>query len=73
MKVNVRLNEVLKERNMTQKELSELTKIRPASISDLCNNVRTAINREHLAKVAEALNITDIRELIELMDEEHKG
>lgn len=70
MRIYVRLDEVLKERSMTQKELSELTKIRPASISDLCNNVRTAINREHLSKVAEALDITDIRELIKL---EHKG
>jgi hypothetical protein len=50
---------------MTQKELSELTKIRPASISDLSNNVRTAINRDHLCAVAEALKITDIRDLVD--------
>ncbi|HEY2492641.1 transcriptional regulator [Paenibacillus sp. VTT E-133280] len=65
MKIRVKLDEVLKAKGMTQKELSELTKIRPASISDLSNNVRTAINRDHLCAVAEALKITDIRDLVD--------
>ncbi|MEC0170840.1 helix-turn-helix domain-containing protein [Paenibacillus graminis] len=65
MKIRVKLDEVLKAKGMTQKELSEMTKIRPASISDLSNNVRTAINRDHLSAVAEALNITDIRDLVD--------
>lgn len=56
----------LAERNMTRKELAEITKIRPASISEICNNQRISINREHLIKIAEALEIEDVRDLIEL-------
>ncbi|AIM17288.1 DNA-binding protein [Bacillus sp. X1(2014)] len=69
MKLYVRLTEVLKERGMTQKELAELTGIRAAGISELANNQRKSINREHLEKIAAVLNITDISELIEFKKE----
>ncbi|WP_270172593.1 helix-turn-helix domain-containing protein [Paenibacillus sp. SYP-B4298] len=51
---------------MTQKQLSELTGIRPAAISEICNNQRTSINREHIEKIAHCLDIQDIRDLIRL-------
>lgn len=69
MKLYVKLTEILKERNMTQKELAELTEIRPAAISELANNQRRSINRDHIERVAKALNITDINDLITLRDE----
>lgn len=69
MKLYVKLTEILKERNMTQKELAELTEIRPAAISELANNQRRSINREHIERIAEALGIKDISELITLRDE----
>jgi transcriptional regulator with XRE-family HTH domain len=70
MKIFVRLQQILKEKGMTQKQLADITKIRPAGISELCNNQRTGINREHLEKIATALNIQDINELIEFRKEE---
>lgn len=66
MKLRVKLDEVLKDRNMSQKELAELTGIRPAAISELYNNQRKSINRDHIEKIAAALNISDINELITL-------
>ena len=66
MEIVVLVNERLKERGWTQKQLAEATGIRPAAISEICNNQRTTINREHLTKIADALGITDIRELIQL-------
>lgn len=66
MKLRVKLDEVLKDRNMSQKELAKLTGIRPAAISELYNNQRKSINREHIEKIAAALNISDISELITL-------
>jgi DNA-binding Xre family transcriptional regulator len=70
VKIHVKLDEVLRSRdNMTQKTLSELTKIRPAAISELYNNQRKTINREHIEKIIEALDITDINELIEIVNE----
>jgi putative transcriptional regulator len=69
VKLRVKLDEVLKDRNMSQKELAELTGIRPAAISELYNNQRKSINREHIEKIAAALNISDISELITIVDE----
>lgn len=62
----VRLGDILKERDMTQKELKELTGLRPAAISEIVNNQRRSINRDHLERIADALEIDNIAEMIEL-------
>lgn len=63
-RIVIKLDKVLADRNKTQKELAEMTGIRAAAISELYNNQRKSINKEHLEKIAEALAIDDIRELI---------
>lgn len=67
--IRIRLQEILNERGLNQKQLSELTKLRPTTISELCNNIRTSINREHLEKVMLALGIKDISEIVEYNEE----
>lgn len=62
----VRLAELLEERGMTQRQLVDLTGLRPATVSELANNLRTTIHRSHITKIADALGIEDIRQLIEL-------
>jgi len=42
--------------------------IRESTISDIVRGTRTVINFEHLSKIAEALEVTDIRELIDFED-----
>jgi len=69
MKLNIKLDEVLKERGLNQKQLHEMTGIRTAAISELFNNQRKSINKEHIEKIATALNIKDIGKLIELNEE----
>lgn len=64
LRIYVKLKEVLKERGISQKELAEATKIRPAAISELANNQRTTINKEHVEKIAAYLNISNLSELI---------
>lgn len=64
MRLIIRLSDILKERGMTQKHLSELTGIRPAAISEICNNQRTSINREHIEKIADCLGIHEIKDII---------
>lgn len=66
MVLHLKLAHILKERNMTQRELSELSGVPSATLSDLVRDKRTSINKEHLNAIATALNITDIREIIEL-------
>lgn len=65
--VKLKVKELLERKDMTQKKLAELSGIRESTISDIVRGTRTVINFEHLAKIAEALNIQDIREIIELI------
>lgn len=66
MKVKIKLKSVLQERGMNQSELATLANIRPNAISNLCRGYVDRLSIEHLEKICAALNITDIRELIEL-------
>lgn len=71
MIIIVKLREILKERGITQKELAQMTGIREAGISELANNSRTSLNKEHLIKVAEALGITKIEDLVQFQQVEY--
>jgi transcriptional regulator with XRE-family HTH domain len=64
--IYIKVQELLDERGWTQKHLAELTKLRTAAISEISNNMRTSINREHLEKIADAFGLSDINQLIEL-------
>lgn len=64
--VKLKVKELLEMKDMTQKKLAELSGIRESTISDIVRGSRTVINFEHLAKIAEALDIQDIHEIIEL-------
>ncbi|WP_449601063.1 helix-turn-helix domain-containing protein [Paenibacillus sp. Marseille-Q9583] len=62
--MRVIVDEIIRARGITQTELSDMSGVRQASISELSNNMRKSINREHLAKIADALEIDDISELL---------
>lgn len=70
LRIKVKLKELLKERGITQVELSELSKVAQARISKLCSPDRQEVNLEMLAKIAHALGITDIRQLLDFETEE---
>jgi len=63
-KITIRLNEVMKERGLTQTQLSEMAKVRQAAISEMSRNLREQVNLRTLEKIADALDIDDISELI---------
>lgn len=68
-KVTLQLSQTLKSRDMTQRELAELTGLRPSAISRLARaDDVDRVSLEHLAKIAEALGINDISELITIDD-----
>lgn len=69
LKVRLKVKETLKNHNISQKELAEMAGIRESTISDIVRETRTVINFEHLSKIANALGITDIRELIDFVEE----
>lgn len=64
-KVKLKVKELLEERNITQKKLAQISGIRESMISDIVRGTRTVINFEHLSKIAEALEIDNISQLID--------
>lgn len=63
-KIRVVLRETLEKKGMTQKQLSEKTGIREATISLLARDAGTSINKEVLARVMDALGTEDISKVI---------
>lgn len=55
--IGERLNTILTERNVTQKELAEAIGVKPNVISYFCSGIRTP-NSEQITKIAEFLNVS---------------
>lgn len=68
-RIKTRIKDELDARGMTQKELADLTGIRPATINDLYHDRSKQFPRDVLEKIASALNIDEISEIIELVDD----
>lgn len=64
--VVLKIGDAIKNRGLNQKQVAEMTGIRPAAISALSRGFVDRLTLDHLAKIAEALDIGDIRELIDL-------
>lgn len=69
--IKLKIKELLEQRNMTQKELSILSGIRESTVSEIVRGSKTVLNFGHLSRIAEALQITDIRDLLDFEDENH--
>lgn len=59
------LGELLKQKGWDQKRLVEETGLNPRTISELVNDKTIRINKNALEKIADALNIEDISEIIQ--------
>ena len=64
-KVIININQLLLEYNISLRELSRLTDIGHDKLSKLANQQRQSIHIRYLEKIAEALNIDDIRKIID--------
>lgn len=65
--IEIKLDEVLKEKNMNINQLSQLTKIPRSSLIPLRDNTRKRIDLEMIQTIAESLNISE-NELINVVD-----
>lgn len=63
--VRIKLSKLLGEKRITQKQLSDLTGIRPNTINDWYHEIIISIKMEHIDKICEVLNCR-IDELIEV-------
>lgn len=64
--VNINIKKLLNDHGISLRELSRLADIRQATLSELANNKRKSIHFDHIKRISEALNITDIRKIIEI-------
>ncbi|EMF0261545.1 helix-turn-helix transcriptional regulator [Enterococcus hirae] len=65
-KVEVLINDLLAERQMSLRELARLSGIEPSNLSNLANGKRQKIYLEHIERIADALEIDDISRIIKL-------
>ncbi|MBB2483124.1 helix-turn-helix transcriptional regulator [Bacillus sp. APMAM] len=66
-KVEVKIHKLANQRGISLRELSRLTDIRHAALSELANQKRQNINFSHIERIADALELDDIREIIDLI------
>ncbi|MEK4519048.1 helix-turn-helix transcriptional regulator [Paenibacillus sp. FSL H8-0122] len=69
----VKISELTKKHKISMRELSRLSDVRHAALSELANGKRESISFSHIVRIAEALNIEDIREIIDLTDSKEKN
>jgi putative transcriptional regulator len=70
-KVVINISKLTSERGISLRELSRLADVRHATLSELSNGKRENIHFKHIEKIAEALKITDIREIIDFSENEN--
>lgn len=64
----MKISELTLKHKISMRELSRLSHVRHAALSELANGKRDSINFSHIVRIAEALDIQDIREIIDLVD-----
>jgi DNA-binding Xre family transcriptional regulator len=69
-KVIVKISELTKKHKISLRELSRISDVRHAALSELANGKRESINFTHIIKIADALNIDDIREIIDIVEKD---
>ncbi|MBW9324512.1 helix-turn-helix transcriptional regulator [Enterococcus casseliflavus] len=65
-KVEVLINDLLAERQMSLRELARLSGIEPSNLSNLANGKRKKIYLEHIERIADALEIDDVSRILRL-------
>lgn len=69
-KARIRIKKLVKEKGISLRKLARLSDIEPAIINKLANNKHKSIYLEHIERIANALNITDTNEIIEIEEVE---
>lgn len=66
--IKVNIMELASKQGISLTELSRLSNVRVATLSELSNGKRKRIEFDHIRKIAETLNINDINEIISIED-----
>ncbi len=65
-KITVRIEELLEKEGISMRELSRRSDVRHAVLSELKNQKRQNVSFVHLERIAEALNIEDMNQLLRI-------
>lgn len=65
-KVEICLKELVEKKGISLRELARLSDIEPSIVNKLANGKREKIYLPHIERIAEALDIDDISEIIKL-------
>lgn len=69
MKVIIKLNSILEDKELSHREFARMTGIRHPTISDMCNNTIKHIPLHNLAKICEVLEC-EISDILKLEEEQ---
>ncbi|MGG5342906.1 helix-turn-helix domain-containing protein [Enterococcus sp. AZ192] len=64
--LEIKIHDLISKHNISLSELSRLSDIEVARLSELANGKRQRIQINHLIRIAEALDIDDVGEIIQL-------
>ena len=65
-KVKFNIKVLAEKHNISLRELARLSNIEPSIINKMANNKRNSIYLEHIERIADALNIENISEVMSL-------
>lgn len=65
-RIEIGLKELVKSRGISLRELARLSDIEPSIINKLANGKREKVYLQHIERIANALEIDDISEIIRL-------
>lgn len=63
-KIKFRLKELVKEHDISLRELARLSDIEPSIINKMANNRRNSVYFQHLERIAESLNLDSLDQII---------
>ncbi|NYE07306.1 DNA-binding Xre family transcriptional regulator [Bacillus niacini] len=69
-RVEIKLKDLLNERGIEQKKLAEMTGLTERTISELVNNKVKRVPKEALEKIADALDIDKMSDILTFVNEE---
>lgn len=68
--IEIKLKQLLKDRKMEQKDIVAITGLSTRAVSEFTNNKVERIPKTTLVKISEALELDDIRDLIDFKDKQ---
>lgn len=68
--IQIRINELIREHDISLRELGRLADIDISALSTLSRGMRKRIDLGHIQRIAEALDINDMNEILAIVDVE---